>query len=74
MTRDDFLHDLISQFVQRRNELELSQEDVEYKLGVADGTISKWERGVRTPTAFNLFCWAEALECNLELCLRLFDY
>ena len=67
MTRDDFLQNLISQFIHRRKALGLTQDDVEYQIGVADGSVSKWECGYRTPTAFNLFCWAEVLQSELTI-------
>ena len=67
MTRDDFLNKLVSQFINRRKELGLTQDDVNYKLGVADGSVSKWECGYRTPTAFNLLCWAQVLESVLTI-------
>ncbi|MEP0264009.1 helix-turn-helix transcriptional regulator [Dokdonia sp.] len=46
----------------RRKELGMTQEDVNHKLGVADRLVSKWECGMRTPTSFNLHCWAQVLE------------
>lgn len=67
MTRDDYLQKFISQFVERRKELGLTQDDLNYKIGVADGSVSKWECGYRTPTLFNLMCWADALEAELYI-------
>ncbi len=66
-TRDDFLKSLVSQFVKRRHQLKMTQEDIDSKMGNADRLCSKWECGLRTPTSFNLFCWAETLECHLSL-------
>lgn len=60
-TRDDFLKDLILQFIDRRLELGLSQSDIDVTMGNSDRLVSKWECGDRTPTSFNLFCWAEAV-------------
>ena len=61
-------HDqLITQFVSKRHELGLSQMDLDEKIGVARGLVSKWEVGIRKPSGF-LFCiWAESLDCNLIL-------
>ena len=61
-------HDkLITQFVSKRHELGLSQMDLDEKIGVARGLVSKWEVGIRKPSGF-LFCiWAESLECELIL-------
>ena len=66
-TRDDFLKDLISQFIQRRKELGLTQDEVNYRIGTADRLVSKWECGDRTPTSFNLYCWAEVLDSHLGI-------
>jgi transcriptional regulator with XRE-family HTH domain len=60
--RSDFLRDIIKPMVERRHDLKLTQEDVNFKIGVADRLVSKWECGTRTPTLFNLVCWAEALD------------
>ena len=53
-TRDDFLKDVVKQLVKRRKELGITQEELNYKLGVADRLVSKWESGTRTPTSFQL--------------------
>ncbi|KAB8155082.1 helix-turn-helix domain-containing protein [Kordia sp. TARA_039_SRF] len=66
-TRNDFLKGIVSQLVARRKELGLTQDDVNDLLGVADRLVSKWECGSRTPTSFNLHCWAEALKSDLGL-------
>ena len=68
--RDDFLSEVVRQFITRRNELNLTQEDVDLRMGNADRQCSKWECGLRTPTSFNLLCWAEALEANIKLDYR----
>ncbi len=65
--RDDFFDLIIKQFIQRRKQLGLSQADVDYRMGTADRLCSKWECGVRIPTSFNFFCWAQALEASLIL-------
>ena len=67
MTRHDFLTKVISQFVKRRKELGLTQDEVNFRIGVADASVSKWECGYRTPTFFNLICWAEVLQSELKL-------
>tara|TARA_Y100000590_G_C14836695_1_gene682281 strand:+ start:33 stop:353 length:321 start_codon:yes stop_codon:yes gene_type:complete len=40
----------------------ISQEELGYKIGLAEGYLSKWERGERTPSLFSLICWAETLQ------------
>ena len=71
--RDDFLFDVISQFIQRRKELGLSQEDVDHRMGTAERLCSKWECGLRMPTSFNFYCWAQALDAFLVLFPKAFD-
>ena len=58
---------LIQQFIERRRALGLTQEEVNARMGNADRLVSKWECGDRTPTSFNLYCWAEALDTSLTL-------
>ncbi|MCB0518087.1 MAG: helix-turn-helix domain-containing protein [Lewinellaceae bacterium] len=65
--RDDFLAGIIGQFIERRKELGLSQEEVDGRMGTADRLCSKWECGQRQPTSFNFFCWAQALDARLVL-------
>jgi len=65
--RDDFLSAIVKQFINRRKELGLTQEDVDSRMGTADRLCSKWECGQRLPTSFNFFCWAQALDAKLTL-------
>ncbi len=65
--RDDFIFEIISQFIQRRKALGLSQEDVDGRMGTAERLCSKWECGERLPTSFNFYCWAQALDAFLLL-------
>jgi transcriptional regulator with XRE-family HTH domain len=58
---------LIQQFIERRRALGLTQEEVNARMGNADRLVSKWECGDRTPTSFNLYCWAEALHSSILL-------
>jgi transcriptional regulator with XRE-family HTH domain len=58
---------LINQMIKRREQLGLSQDELEEKIGVADALVAKWEVGIRKPSGFLLFCWADALECDLVL-------
>lgn len=51
----------------RRESLSLSQSDLDHIMGNADGLVSKWECGDRSPGAFNLTSWATALECRINL-------
>ena len=65
--RNDFLRDIVGRLVSRRKELQITQEDLDFRLGTADRLVSKWECGVRTPTSFNLYCWAFALGMKLTI-------
>lgn len=62
-----FHNQLITQFVAKRHKLGMSQMDLDEKIGVARGLVSKWEVGIRKPSGY-LFCvWAEALGCEMWL-------
>jgi len=63
----EFIHDLIEQFRQRRNQLSIPQTELDDIIGCATGLVAKWETGNRKPTAFNLYCWAEALKCKITV-------
>ncbi len=63
--RRDFLHDMVKQLVRQRHRLGITQDDLNHTLGVADRLVSHWECGVRSPTAFHLYCWADALKGRL---------
>jgi DNA-binding transcriptional regulator YiaG len=66
-TREDFLKDIVSQLVQRRQKLGLTQEKVDQIMGNSDRLCSKWECGMRTPTSFNLYCWVVALSSQIKI-------
>ena len=62
-----FIQELIVQFRDRRNQLEIPQTELDDIIGCATGLVAKWETGNRKPTAFNLYCWAEALQCKITV-------
>ena len=62
-----WIDDLISQFTTRRYELNISQNELDHIIGCATGLVAKWETWNRKPTAFNLYCWAEALRCKINV-------
>lgn len=66
-SRNDFLKEVVSSLVYRRKELKLTQDELNHKLGMSDRHLSKWECGMRTPTAFHLYCWADSLEAKLTI-------
>jgi transcriptional regulator with XRE-family HTH domain len=49
----------------RRRWLDLTQEEVARRMGVAKQAISYWENGVREPTLENAVAWAKALDLDL---------
>ncbi len=65
--RKDYLRDIVIKLVERRHELELTQEELNSRLGIADRLLSKWECGMRSPTSFNLYCWSYALGMRLTI-------
>ena len=65
--RRDFLKDVVNQLIKQRHCLDLTQEELNARLGIADRLLSKWECGIRTPTSFNLYCWAFALGLKLTV-------
>ena len=66
-TRTDFLKDVVLLLIARRLELGITQDELNHMLGVADRLVSKWECGIRTPTSFHLYCWADALESLITI-------
>jgi transcriptional regulator with XRE-family HTH domain len=66
-TREDFLEDVVKSLIDLRVKVNMTQDDINHKLGVADRLVSKWECGVRTPTSFHLYCWADALNGRLTI-------
>lgn len=55
---------------QKRLDMGLSQDVIDHEIGVAKGLVAKWEGGFRSPTGYNLYCWAKALGCDLVLLPR----
>tara|TARA_R100001530_G_scaffold54610_1_gene40287 strand:+ start:3675 stop:3926 length:252 start_codon:yes stop_codon:yes gene_type:complete len=64
---EEFTKDLISKLIKRREELNISQEKLNEKIGVADNLVAKWECGMRLPSGFLLYCWTQALNLKIEL-------
>ena len=63
--RTDYLSKVVNQLIDIRLEKRLSLEALNYKLGVSDNLVAKWESGHRTPNTFNLYCWAKALDAEM---------
>jgi transcriptional regulator with XRE-family HTH domain len=58
---------IIRQLVSRRQQLGLSQAELNDLIGFSDGMISKFETLRRQPTTFTLICWLSALKMRLVL-------
>ena len=65
--RTDFLAPVVNMLIDRRIEKNLSQEELNYRIGIADYQLAKWESGHRTPSVFSLHCWADALDARIEI-------
>ncbi|WP_448191884.1 helix-turn-helix domain-containing protein [Azospirillum sp. sgz301742] len=55
------------ELVRLRHHRGFTQSDVEELIGVTGCLVGKWEANMRTPGAFLLTCWAEALDAKLRL-------
>jgi len=63
--RNDFLSKVVNQLIDIRLEKGLTLEELNYKLGVSDYLVAKWESGHKTPSTFMLYCWAKALDAEM---------
>ncbi|MFY0599302.1 MAG: helix-turn-helix transcriptional regulator [Cyclobacteriaceae bacterium] len=43
----------------------MTQEELEAHLGYSYGMISRWKKGLRTPSFYSLNCWLHALDAKL---------
>ena len=59
--------ELIQELVKVRQKTGQSQSELDVVIGCAEGLVSKWECGMRKPGAFLFSCWADALECKIQL-------
>ena len=67
---DDGFDRIRLRLIARRHDLGLTQGDVNDRIGVTDALLAKWECGMKRPSGFNLFCWAQALGFRLTLELK----
>ena len=61
------LKPLIDQLIAERKKQQLTQTKLNEEIGYTDSLVSRWECGDRTPSAFALFVWAEALGYTVTL-------
>ena len=59
--------ELIQELIDARKKTGQSQSELDKVIGCAEGLVSKWECGMRKPGAFLFSCWADALECKIQL-------
>lgn len=58
---------VILQLIERRRQLRMSQADVEFRMGCAEGHVAKFESGVKFPSPYSLARWAAALNLKVEI-------
>lgn len=51
---------------ERRNELKLTQTDIDRKCGIKSGALSQIEHGTRTPSVITFYALARVLNCDME--------
>ena len=56
---------LIHPLIEEREKRGISQFELEHKIGVTRGYLTKWECGLRTPSLYSYICWAEALDLGI---------
>ena len=59
-------YDMIQKFIERRNELRLSQMELANLVGMQQSAIARLESGVSNATVGTLFKVADALKLDLE--------
>ena len=65
--RKDYLSPIVHDLAQLRVKQNIPQYDLGLKLGFYDYSIARWESGSRTPTLFNLHCWANGLNAKVGI-------
>jgi|TARA_R110000744_G_scaffold40658_3_gene92272 transcriptional regulator with XRE-family HTH domain len=58
---------LLEMLVKERRRQGISQHALDHEIGFTNSLVSRWECGDRTPSAFALFVWAEALGLDIKL-------
>ena len=62
--------DLIKSVAVLRKKRGIPQTELDRIVGCADGYVAKCECGTRTPSAFMLWCFADALKADLKVIPR----
>jgi transcriptional regulator with XRE-family HTH domain len=63
----DRLRETINKLIHARREQRLSQEEIAYRIGVDQPTLSAYERQARQVSAGKLLQWIEALGYGIEI-------
>tara|TARA_R100001594_G_C3957788_1_gene244579 strand:+ start:574 stop:780 length:207 start_codon:yes stop_codon:yes gene_type:complete len=58
---------LINKLKKIRTEKNITQIELNSRIGYTDSLVSRWECGDRSPSAFALFAWVEALGYELTI-------
>ena len=63
----ELLDQLVKVLVERRHELNHSQEAINFEVGVADRLLPKWEVGMKRPSLRSLIRWCNALDMKIVI-------
>lgn len=58
---------VLRQFAQLRQAKGLTTDMLDHRIGVSSGYVAKYESGMKRPTLYLAHCWAQSLDCNLQL-------
>lgn len=67
MSRNEWFKQLIADLRAVRQARGISQNELGDKIGCTETLVGKWEMGRRSPTAFMLQCWCDALGVELRV-------
>ncbi|NVJ45610.1 MAG: helix-turn-helix transcriptional regulator [Cytophagia bacterium] len=65
--RNDYLSKVVNQLIDIRLSKGVTLEELNYRLGVSDYLVAKWESGHKSPSTFMLYCWAKALSAEIVI-------
>lgn len=63
----DDLKRTIAIMAERRRQLKISQATLSSRMGYSDNLVAQWESFGKSPTGFNLACWAQSLGLQLTV-------
>lgn len=68
-TRVFFTHPVITALREERIRQNISQADLNERIGMAEGRIQRWESGVSIPYFITMVRWADALGVKITVIL-----